>query len=238
MNLKPKGGNISIDEVLTEIDQRSFIQTLNVIVSEISPGIDTQYIATVTRRAIRCACLLDLYTETSDNVYLIELKKQRSRFYKEVPKKFHSKLYKVENNVINFFNNERTLTKRIVASDKFSEDDIKKYLLGKSSDNLFYGKLLELLVPEWNLTRELQIQTMLFDMGKDLVDYEEDVTNGLPNILIMCINSKINKNKISQLAQELKNEALASKNINVSPSLVKAIKSNYKLIKERLECKY
>lgn len=234
MSPEPKGTNIVIDKVLVEIDQRPFIQTLTTIVGEVSPRSGIQKIHPLIKRAVRCACLLDLYAESGNPIYAAELEKQRSVFYKEVPKNFHSELEKVEGDVKRFFDDEKTLIKRIRAGDKFLEDDIRTYLMGKSGDNLFYGRLLELLVPEWNLTEELQIQTMLFDIGKDLLDYEEDVENGLPNILGMCLSSGIDRGWILQLAQELKEEALASQNIKASPSLVRAIEHNYMLITERL----
>lgn len=235
MTPEPLNKSIDIGEIVTEIDQRPFIQTLTSIVSEVSPRSDTQKIHSLIKRAIRCACLLDLYAETDDPIYKAELEKQRSKFYEEVPEGFHLELKKVEDDVKRFFDNEQILIERISAGDKFSNDDIRNYLMGKSGDNLFYGRLLELLVPEWNLTNELRIQTMLFDIGKDLVDYGEDVTNGLPNILGMCLSSGIDKSKIIQLARELKDEAFASQNIRVSPTLIRAIEQNYSLIKERLE---
>lgn len=235
MSSEPKINNVVTDKVLIGIDQRPFIQTLTTIVSEVSPKIDIQYITKVVRQAVRCACLLDLYAETANPVYAKELERQRSKFYEEVPKDFHPELEKVEGSVKKFFDDEKILMKRISVGDKFSSDDIRNYLVGKSGDNIFYGRLLELLVPEWNLTRELQIQTMLFDIGKDLVDYEEDVANALPNILTMCLGSGIGKDRIVQLAQELKNEALTSQNISSSPTLVKAIEHNYNQIVERLK---
>jgi len=234
MSPEPDKTNIVIDEILAEIDQRPFIQTLTAIVSEVSPNAKLTQVHSVLTLAVRCACLLDLCAETANSIYIEELNKQRFKFYKEVPKDFHSELEKVENDVKKFFNDEKILMKKIKSGDKFSEDDIRTYLKGKSGDNLFYGKLLELLLPEWHLTKELQIQTMLFDIGKDLVDYEEDIANGLPNILIMYLNSGIDKNKIIQLAQELRTEALTSQNITVSPTLVKAIEYNYDLITKRL----
>ncbi len=234
MSPESKRKNIVIDEVLTEIDQRPFIQTLTTMVSEVSPNANHNQIHYVLTRAVRCACLLDLYAETANPVYATELKKQRSKFYEEVPKSFHSELEKIEDDVKRFFDDEKIIIEKIKIGSKFSENDVMKYLTGKSGDNLFYGRLLELLVPEWNLTRELQIQTMLFDIGKDIVDYEEDVANGLPNILIMCSISNMDRDRILQLAQELGKEALVSQNIGTSPTLRKAIEHNYKLITERL----
>lgn len=235
MNPEPKKTSRKIDKILDEIDQRPFIRTLTTIVSEVSPNTDLTQIHSVLTRAVRCACLLDLYAETSDPVYAVELEKQRSKFYEEIPEDFHFELEKVEDNVKSFFNDEKILIERTRAGDKFSEDDIRTYLIGKSGDNLFYGRLLELLVPEWNLTKELQIQTMLFDIGKDLVDYEEDVANDLPNILVMCLSSDMDRSKILQLTQDLKDEALGSQNIKTSPTLVRSIEQNHALIKDRLK---
>ena len=234
MNPEPKRTSIATEKVLTEIDQRPFIQTLATIVFEVSPDCDTQNIRLLIKHSVRCACLLDFYAETGDLVYQTEFNRQRTRFYQAIPEGFHSQLEIIEEDVKGFFDDEQTLMQRIKSGDKFSEDDIRNYLLGKSGDNIFYGKLLELLVPEWNLTDELRIQTMLFDIGKDLVDYEDDVKNGLPNILLMCLQSGIDRSKILHLATELKDKALSSSNINASPTLKSAIEQNYIQITERL----
>lgn len=235
MGLESRKDHVEIHEVLTEIDQRPFIQTLTTIVSEVSPNANLIRIRSVLKQAVRCACLLDLYAETTNPVYAKELVKQRAMFYEEVPKDLHSELKEVEDNVKGFFDYEKTLIGRIKSGYKFSEGDIKTYLERKSGDNLFYGKLLELLVPEWKLSRELQIQTMLFDIGKDLIDYKEDIENGLPNILVICLCSGIDKDRLIRLAQELKNEAFARQEINASPTLVKTIGFNYDQIVERLK---
>lgn len=234
MNQEVKKSGVAIEKVLAEIDQRPFIQTLVTIVAEISPGSDPQSVYSLLKQAVRCACLLDLYAETGDLIYQTEFNKQRTRFYQAVPKSFHPELEKVEEDVKGFFDDEQVLIQRIKLGDKFSETDIRNYLLGKSGDNIFYGRLLELQVPEWNLTEELCMQTMLFDIGKDLVDYEEDVKNGLPNILSMCLQSGIDGSKILQLSTELRDKALSSSNIDASPTLKSAIEQNYTQITERL----
>ena len=235
MSPEPKRTIVAIKEVLDEIDQKPFIQTLTAAVSEVSPDANLVRIRSVLTLAVRCACLLDLYAETDNPIYLTESEKQRTDFYQQIPEAFHAQLERTEREVKGFFDDEQTLMQRIKSGDKFSEDDIKNYLLGKSGDNLFYGRVLELLVPEWNLTRELQIQTMLFDIGKDLVDYQEDAARGLPNILGMCLSSGTDKSRIIQLARELKDDALTSQNIGASPTLIRTIEGNYFLIEERLK---
>ena len=234
MAQEPESTNRVIDEVLAEIDQKPFIQTLATIVSEVSPLADLAQIHQLIQQAVRCACLLDLYAETGDAIYAGEMEKQRTALYGQIPDKFHPKLEKIEEEGKGFFDEERTLMQRIKSGDTFSEDDIRDYLLGKSRDNVFYGKMLEFLVPGWHLTDELRIQTMLFDMGDDLIDYEDDVENGLPNILSMCLQSGVDRNRILQLATELRDTALSSGHIGSSPILKSAIEQNYIQLAERL----
>lgn len=225
---------IDIKSTLSEIDQKPFIHTLTIIVSEVSPLTDLSPIHDIITLVVRCASLLDLYAETGDIVYFAEFSLQENDFYKKIPRQFHPELKRLSITVSQFFIDEKTLLTKIKSGDPLSDYEIEKYLLGKSGDNLFYGRALEILVPKWRLTRELQIQTMLFDIGKDLLDYEQDVKSGLPNILMMYPTRDIAKTKIIQLADKLVSEAMSSTNLNDSPTLKHSIENNYASIMMRL----
>ncbi len=229
---------MEIKEILAEIDQRPIIPTLVSIISEISPQTDSQKIHTLIKLSIRCACLFDLLAETGNSIYQSEIEKQRTEFYQHVPEEFHPELKVLERSVVKYFDDEKIPMSRIEAGDKFTIDDVKKYLSGKSGDNLFYGRLFELMIPEWNHTRELHFQTMLFDMGKDLIDYEDDVKRGLPNTLSMCLSSGIPGNEILDLATGLRDQAIDSGKLNSSPTFRKTTERNYSLIVERLQARH
>lgn len=247
---------MNIKEVLSEIDSKPFIKSVSDMVYEVSLGDDVKRAKAheLMTMAVRCACLLDLYHETGDPVYLEEVEKQRSELYQTVPKNYHRVLMAEEESVRKFFEYEKSLRRRIQAGDRFTEDDIRQYLDGKSGDTLFYGRLLKIFVPEWDLTDELRIQTILFDIGKDIADYEDDMAEGLPNVLYMFLSESVRKeeipndleravslanelgitNNLLELAAGLKDKALASKNLDSSPTLKKAIIDRYNQIEQLL----
>lgn len=238
---------MGIQETLSEIDSKPFIKFVSDVTREISSDKSAQIAYHATNLAVRCACLLDLYAETDDGVYIWEFRRQKAEFYRLIPEEYHEELEALEKRLAGFFDYERVLINRIQEGYRFSGEDVITYLEGKSGDNIFYGRILEIIVPEWNLTRELQIQTMLFDIGKDLEDYEDDIRNGLPNVLYMFLSGRVNRNKIHheiegaitlanelgisngiiELASGLREEALASENIDRSPTLKGAILDRY-----------
>ena len=204
---------MGIQEILIKIDSKPFIQFVSDVVREISTQEIAEQAYKAIRLAVRCACLLDLHAETQEAFYIEDeegFNKQREAFYELIPPEYHQELQEIEAEVSQFFCYEQDLINRIKKGDKFSTADITTYLEGKSGDNLFYGRVLEILVPEWDLTNELQLQTILFDLGKDLEDYDEDIRNDLPNVLYMYLSGKISREEIPldsenaiQLAQEL-----------------------------------
>ena len=207
------------------------------------------------KTSVRCACLLDLHTETEDPVFLGEFEVQRKKFYNLIPEQFHAELQTLEGEVKDFFQYELQLRMKLGRGEKFTSEEIERYLLGKSSDNAFYGRMLELTVPEWDLTNELRIQTILFDMGKDIEDYEQDVRGGFPNILNMFLTQKLASSKVPAnpveaiklasrfgisneilgLATGYRTQAVSNPELAQAPSLQDAINRNFTRIEEALK---
>ncbi len=245
---------MGIQETLFEIDSKPFIKFVSDVIKEIFSDESAQIAYHATNLAVRCACLLDLYAETDDGVYIWEFRRQKAAFYRLIPEEYHEELEALEKRLAGFFDYERVLISRIQEGYRFSGEDVMIYLEGKSGDNIYYGRFLEIIVPKWNLTRELQIQTMLFDMGKDIEDYEDDIRDGLPNVLYMCLSDRVDKSKIPlekeraitlanelgvsariiELALRLKEEALASEDLDSSPILKRAILDRYNRIENLL----
>ncbi len=241
---------VDLAEVLAEIDSRPFIKFVSTVITEISPSGEVEKAKAAIKLAVRCACLLDLHAETDNQTYLGEFKKQRTDFYGLIPDQHQQKLRVLEGQVMQFFEEERLIMDRVRSGDRFSEENIREYLLGKSSDNLFYGKVIEVFIPEWDLTEELRIQTVLFDIGKDIKDYEEDIRDELPNVIYMVLSSEVDKgaiprdeaavmgsairtgasNRLLGLASDFKDRALGSERIKTSPTLEKAINDRFKEI--------
>jgi len=241
---------VDLAEVLAEIDSRPFIKFVSTVITEVSSSGEVEKAKEAIKLAVRCACLLDSHAETDNQAYFEEFKRQRKDFYGLIPDQHQQKLRVLEGEVMQFFEEECLIMDRVRSRDRFSEENIREYLLGKSSDNLFYGEVLEIFVPEWDLTEELRIQTILFDIGKDIKDYEEDIRDELPNVIYMALSSGVDKdtiprdgtaaielairtgasNRLLGLASDFKDRALESERIKTSPTLEKAINDRFKEI--------
>jgi hypothetical protein len=248
---------LDIQQVLFKIDNQNFANYVSQMVYEITSGDETKRAQAydLMKLALRWALLLDLYYETNMPIYLEESEKHLSELYKIIPQKHHRTLISIERKARKYFDFEKELRYRIQANDRFSRKDIRRYLYGKSGDALFYGRLLKALTPAWNLTNELRIQTILFDISKDITDYEDDVNFGFPNILYLFFSGKVEKNKIPRnmrgaikLADELrvsnrilklvirlKEKALVSNNLFRSPTLSETIVDHYYRIEQLFE---
>lgn len=248
---------MNIKQVLVKIDSQHFAKYVSQMIYEVSSGNETKRTKAheLMRLAVRYFLLLDLYYETDDPIYLKEAEKQRSELYQLIHQKHHRDLISIERKAIQYFDFEKKLQSRIQANDSFTEEDIRRYLDGKSGDALFYGRLLGTIIPAWNLTDELRIQTILFDIGKDITDYEDDIKHGLPNVLSLFLSGSLEKNKIPKdmrgairllneltvssrvlkLAARLKEKALASKDLDRSPTLREIIIYHYSRIEQLLE---
>lgn len=244
-----------VSHILSQIDERPFIQLMCASVSEVSSEPKAKDILGLIKTSVRCACLLDLYAETEDPIFLREFETQRKKFYSLVPEQFHRELQTLEIEVKDFFQYELQLRMKLRRGEKFTSEEITKYLLGKSSDNAFYGKVLEIMVPEWNLTSELRIQTILFDIGKDIEDYEQDFREGLPNILNMFLTQKLETSEMPMnsgdaitlanrlgitgeilgLASRYRAQAVVNPELVRAPSLQTAIDMNFTRIEESLK---
>lgn len=255
-----KSENI-IKKVLFKIDKKPFIKLIRDIVSESHSKKSGKKIHEPIKLAVRYICLLDLYHETKDKnyknyfydavIYLNEAKRQKEILYNLIPENQRKSLEKIEKNVLKFFNYESYLRRRLHSWNVFSRNDIRKYIYEKSKDNILYGKILEMLVPGWNLTKELRTKTMLFDIKKDISDYEDDVKNELPNLLCLYFSGNMKKsniptsnkkaiqlanemkisNHILSLATALKNKALKSEELKHSQILKRNITKTYSNLK-------
>ncbi len=247
----PKG----MENILLEIDQRPFLAMVTAVVGEVSPKCDVTFTRDVMRKAIRCACLLDLFSETKSPEYLTEFVKQRTQFYTMIPVYTHDELESVEYEVKQFFKYEQILHDRIQQGYKFSWTDIEKYIMGKSSDNIFYGRVLELLTLDWTPKHStaLRTQTILFDIGKDIMDYEEDAIEDLPNILYMALTTSLKSKDIPRqlrdavriasktgiagqiidFAARFKNE-ISTEILSASPTLQEAVVQRFEAIRRGL----
>ncbi|MFZ3077505.1 MAG: hypothetical protein WA139_03560 [Candidatus Aenigmatarchaeota archaeon] len=219
-----------INKLLSKVNEKgsSFAKIILKITSEMSHKETTN---TSAEHAIKSAVfyinLLDLYHESKDKNYATfsknadifrrEADKQRSKIYKFIPAAFRKDLEEVERKALTFFDYEDKIRKKIKEGIRFKESEIYKYTYMRAGDNLIYGKIIESFFPEWCLTEELRINTMLFDMCKDMIDYNDDVKNELPNVLYMYLCTKKKK---MEMPCDIKGAIIMAKRIGISAQII------------------
>ncbi|MCK4522205.1 MAG: hypothetical protein KAU20_06530 [Nanoarchaeota archaeon] len=198
--------------------------------------------------ATRYACLLDYYHETNNILYLHEGQKQKENLFSRLPNKTRYNLEDIENKIISFFQYEKEVIAKIEQQHIFSDKDIKNYIKKRSSDSIYYEMIIEDFIPDNDIpSNALRCQLALYDVLKDLSDYENDLQDRHPNILVMLLLSKKItkfptssletlckvKTEIRQIADSLKKEGLSEPKIRSYPLLIKDIEDKYqKLTKE------
>lgn len=105
-------------------------------------------------------------------------------------------LKKTERRLRSFYLFEDYLRYKIRMADTFTEGEIQRYIRRKSLDVYAYGRIIRLIVPQWDLTRELYDETMLYDINRDLEDYEGDLPIGKPNLLYFFLVNSVGKDQL------------------------------------------
>lgn len=240
------------EEVLQNINTSPYLKVVFESINEVSCGKKAKRACNLMKLSLTCSRLLDLYSETKDSIYMQELEKQREALYGLIPGKFRQRLQEIEIKGRAFFDEESLLKQRLRNGDNFEENDILGYLRGKAGDSIFFGELINLTTPEWNLNNNLFLYTVLFDIRKDLDDYESDVKEGSPNILFLSLIIDTNKTnipnnkkgaievakqvgstgRILKIVSEIK--ALSNQGLQKSPALQKSINENLEEIQNIL----
>ena len=209
------------------------------------------------RAAIKYVCLMDFYYETLDKKYKKEFIFQREKVYKLINTPDKQKLRNLEKKLMLFWNYERKLLKKIKDNKRFKDKDIKEYILRKSEDSKFYFTLVNF---KYKLPKKLQriihLRQALNNLIDDLKDYDEDIKDNQPNILILYFMKKDFlkdklpltakeasslikglkiKKEILNLGKELAEECLKYKEIDNFPILKLGIKEKLNLLKITLK---
>lgn len=182
-----------MQEVLEKIDKRPFSRFIETVAMEISPSADRFFIHDMLRRAVRCILLLDYLYKTNDRQYDTEFYRQRDQFYSIVPDKDFERIENAEYVARQFFDQEKDFIREMRGGGRFTWKDIQTFTMSKSNEGQFYGTVLECTAPGWAPahTEALRTQTILFNIGKDIHYYADDMVSGLPNVLYMALTAEI-----------------------------------------------
>lgn len=191
----------------------------------------------------RYACFLDLYAETDHPIYLYEGEHQhRILLQKLIEHNLDTtQLQKLEESARTYFELEKNLIKRIKHRETFSEEKIREYISRKSSDAYCYSWILQQFVADYSLPRLLHVRQALSDILDDTYDYENDLKQYHPNILLMHFSPKQPLTQTDAIRE--------AKKVNISPQILHFSNdlfeearslgySRFPILKESIEDKY
>lgn len=138
----------------------------------------------------RYACLLDLYSETQKPIYFYEGEFQHNLLLLNLKEFDIAELKTIEASVKNYFEFEEEIKEKLKNKKEFSDEKIKEYISRKSADTYCYAHIAKLFI---NLDRSfielLHIRQELADILDDLNDYENDLKQNQPNILLLYFSN-------------------------------------------------
>lgn len=247
-----------ISLLLKKIDEESETPELisNLIYQKEDKALEKQLLFSLLRTAIRYACFLDKYHESGESMYLEEANKHRSIFYSSIAPEQCQVLESIEKRIMPFWDCERQIQKRIEEGDVFSKEEIKEYISLRASDSFVYcavASMFHSFTPE--MTELFHKRLMLSDIVDSIKDYEEDLRDRQPNILIMWLLNYMSKDKVPaslphalnlsrkfkinlkiiNFGKELYQQALKSEYLSTTPLLKKDFDTKYHILEELLQ---
>lgn len=240
-----------ISHILAKIDNESETPELisNILYQETKDNeTEKNLVFSLLRSAIRYACFLDKYHESGEDIYFDEALKHRSIIFSSMPPEKCLMLESIEKKIMPFWDYERHIQKRIEDDDAFSEADIREYICLRSSDSFFYCEIASAFQPfNPEMTELFHKRLMLSDILDSIQDFEEDMKDKQPNILVMWLLKYMSKDMIPlslPCALDLsRKHKLNSKILNFGMELYQyALKSGYMstlpLLKKDFDVKY
>ena len=148
------------------------------------------------KTALRVAFFLDFYSETLDKSFQKEGNKYKEILYKNVKEKDKEELEVIEKRIMNLFDYEKEIWKKVLDGLSISNKEIEQYWKMKSADSLFYGRITKIFTKDKDFIIPIYIYTRILDIVLDIKEYESDVKDKLPNILYMKLSQRIPIEKI------------------------------------------
>ena len=113
-----------------------------------------------------------------------------------------------------FWEFERTIKHRIIDNSTFSCNEIRHFILSKSSDaSLVYSRVLDAMLPTFNenVAIVLHYNQALLDIQDDWEDIENDIRGNMPNIFVMAAVNYVPYHKIKDSSPEMIREVVLSR---------------------------
>lgn len=183
--MKVSKKDIVYDKATEYYNARYFITMLKSRVREC----ELQRIYNLVQFAVRWIVALDFFHETGEKEYEVIAKEELSGIYSSLSTEqvFDFKVFQ-ESIVAPYFEYEKQVRVRILASDTFTFSEIEEFILRRSSDSLLYAKLAGYFYPlPDEVIYILHVRQLLEDIVDFIQDYEEDLIELQPNIFFMYL---------------------------------------------------
>lgn len=218
-----------VESAYKKIDQRignfsipTIQQTVELSVHDKNLTVD---VVRTCRAALYAMYFLDFHAETDlrsaaseeerevkKQIYLTEARKQFGICYKGVPEQDRFDLARIQHRVVRFFGHERDVWKRIQREELVPTKDIMRVWGLKSSDALFYGRIIQSMTGR-DFSRVLYANMRLLDIRGDLMEMSDDVVKNSPNMVVAMLANKIGFTKIPKTDSEIL-EVINSQGVN------------------------
>lgn len=243
-----------ISRILARIDEESETpELITQLIFSDSTDKNTERLClfSLLRSGIRYACFLDKYHETGESIYHEEALRQREYIFSSIPPENQYLLENVEKKILPFWDYEKQIQKRIDKDDVFREEEVKEYIRFRASDSFFYCAIADVFRPfSPEMIGLFHNRLILSDIMDSIKDYEEDLRERHPNMLIMYLLNyvsidempaslqqalnlacqfKINS-KIHKFGRELYYQSLKSEHMDAMPLLRKDFDTKYFMI--------
>jgi len=173
----------------------------------------------IVRYLTRVTLLSDIFHETGNEKYAFLAKQVRESidgFLQSESNTGHF-IYSIDywlGQFSAFWEFERSVKYRMINNSTFSYNEIRHFILSKSSDALLvYSKVLDAMLPSFNenVALVLHYNQALLDILDDWEDIENDVRGDMPNIFIMASINYIPYCKIKNSSQDMIRQVVISR---------------------------
>jgi hypothetical protein len=172
-------------EVTQKVEQYENPKLIGKIIQNLSGSYDSGKKAElIVKETVKYIVLLDNYIEDKEKVNMTAARNQRKELIKLLEAVTKETFTTMEENlIVPYWIYEDKITRRIKGKSKFSDEEIKEFLLRRSEDSNLYSALASQCyqIPP-QVSSALHISQAIEDINDCIEDYEDDMKKGQPNI--------------------------------------------------------
>lgn len=200
------------------------------------------------RSALLAANYFDFYSETGNIAFKIEAWKQLGVLFHNMRDEDRTDLEEIGNEIVTFFKYEKQIWKKVLTGDEAVTDkEVREFLFRKSSDALFYARILQVYVPGKDFSLPLHANMQLLDIRSDIEEWDLDTNDGNPNILFMLLSQSVDVGVIKTLSkkemvEKARKQEIDTKLIKIADEIKNSVNnfnfSGFGFLEETIESHY